>query len=86
MLLVMCAPKLLGVLSSFPVAFLSNPLIYFIICICLVLDSIGLCSGAWFIALILKQLVGFQADEVVYIGKPEQRAAAARAVADDEEA
>jgi hypothetical protein len=71
------------VASSFPVAFLSNPLIYFIIRVCLVLDSIGLCSGAWFMALIHKQLVGFQVDEV-YIGTPAERAAAAKAT--DEEA
>ena len=70
------------VASSFPVAFLSNPLIYFIIRICLVLDSIGLCSGAWFMARVHKRLVGFQVDEV-YIGTPDERAAAAK-VADEE--
>nr|AXU00142.1 silicon transporter 3 [Ulnaria danica] len=68
--------------SSFPVAFLSNPLIYFIIRVCLLLDAIGLCSAAWLLALIHKQLVGFQIDEV-YIGKPSDRAAAEKAV--DEE-
>jgi Silicon transporter len=48
-----------------------------------VLDSIGLCSGAWFMALIHKQLVGFQVDQV-YVGKPEQHAAAAKEVAGKE--
>ena len=70
------------VASSFPVAFLSNPVIYVIIQICLALDSVGLCSGAWFMALVHKQLVGFQVDEV-YIGTPEERAAAMKAL--DEE-
>jgi hypothetical protein len=71
------------VASSFPVAFLSNPLIYFIIRVCLVLDSIGLCSGAWFMALIHKQIAGYQVDEV-YIGTPEERAAAAKVVDEEE--
>ena len=50
--------------------------------VCLLLDAIGLCSAAWLLALIHKQLVGFQIDEV-YIGKPSDRAAAEKAV--DEE-
>lgn len=61
--------------SSFPLAFLSNPLIYLIIRLCLLLEATGICSGAWLLALIHKQLVGFQPDEV-YIGSAEERAAA----------
>jgi len=63
------------VASSFPVAFLSNPLIYAIVRVCLVLDSIGICSGAWLMALVHKQLVGYQVDEV-YIGTADERRAA----------
>jgi hypothetical protein len=36
--------------SSFPVAFLSNPLIYVIIRLCLLLEDYGLCSAAWVLA------------------------------------
>jgi len=62
--------------SSFPVAFLSNPLIYVTIQLCLVLEASGVCSAAWLLALIHKAVVGFQLDEV-YIGTSEERAAAA---------
>jgi hypothetical protein len=63
--------------SSFPVAFLSNPLIYAIVRVCLVLDTVGICSAAWLLALVHKQLAGYQVDEV-YIGTPEERAAATK--------
>uniref|UniRef100_A0A7S1BJG6 Uncharacterized protein n=1 Tax=Corethron hystrix TaxID=216773 RepID=A0A7S1BJG6_9STRA len=58
--------------SSFPIAFLSNPIIYIIIRICLILDQIGVCSSAWLLALINKQIMGFQIDDV-YIGNPEEK-------------
>jgi silicon transporter len=61
--------------SSFPVAFLSNPLIYIIIQMCLTLEATGLCSASWLLALIHKQIAGYQLDEV-YIGTPAERAAA----------
>ena len=61
--------------SSFPVAFLSNPLIYLIIRLCLLFETSGLCSAAWLMALIHKQMIGYQLDEV-YIGTPEERAIA----------
>jgi silicon transporter len=59
--------------SSFPLAFLSNPLIYVIIRLCLLLEASGLCSAAWLLALVHKGLAGYQPDEV-YIGTPEERA------------
>jgi hypothetical protein len=59
--------------SSFPVVFLSNPLIYVIIRICLLLEASGLCSAALLLALIHKQIAGYQADEV-YIGTSEELA------------
>jgi hypothetical protein len=61
--------------SSFPIAFLSNPLIYVIIRLCLVLEASGICSAAWLLALFHKQIAGYQLDEV-YVGTPEERAAA----------
>jgi hypothetical protein len=69
--------------SSFPVAFLSNPLVYVIVRICLVLDTVGICSSAWLLALTHKLLVGYQVDEV-YIGTSEEQTAAAKSA--DEEA
>jgi hypothetical protein len=53
--------------ASFPIAFLSNPLVYLILRLCLVLEASGICSAAWLLALINKQMVGFQPDET-YIG------------------
>jgi hypothetical protein len=60
------------VASSFPVAFLSNPIIYAIIRLCLVVEVSGVCSAAWLLAMFHKQLVGYQLDEV-YIGTREER-------------
>jgi hypothetical protein len=53
--------------SSFPAAFLSNPLVYLILRLCLVFEASGICSAAWLLALINKQMAGFQPDET-YIG------------------
>jgi hypothetical protein len=72
------------VASSFPVAFLSNPLIYFIVRVCLLLDNIGICSGAWLMALIHKQCAGYQVDEI-YIGTPDERAASSKVTVDVED-
>jgi len=58
--------------SSFPLAFMSNPLIYLIIRLCLILESTGICSAAWLLALMHKMVAGFQVDEV-YIGSPEEQ-------------
>merc|ERR1711981_1314292 len=53
--------------SSFPLAFMSNPLIYIIIRICLFLEVTGIASAAWVLALIHKSIVLYQPDDV-YIG------------------
>lgn len=60
--------------SSFPVEFLSNPLVYIILRLCLVLEASGLCSAAWILALVQRKLAKFQPDEK-YIGKAEEREA-----------
>jgi hypothetical protein len=59
--------------SSFPLAFLSNPLIYLIIRLCLALELCGICSASWLMAIVHKKLVKYQLDEV-YVGTPEERA------------
>ncbi len=64
--------------SAFPVAYLSNPLIYVMLRLCLTIEASGLCSAAWLLALIHKEVAGFQLDET-YIGTAEERAAAAAA-------
>ena len=66
-------------------AFLSNPLIYVIIRLCLLLEASGVCSAAWLLALVHKQIVGYQLDEV-YVGTPDERAAAKRYDLDLDEA
>jgi magnesium-transporting ATPase (P-type) len=60
--------------SSFSVAFLSNPLVYLILHICLVLEKTGICSAAWLLAFVHKKIVHYQKDKT-YIGTPEDRTA-----------
>ena len=56
------------VASSFPLMFMSNPLIYVIIQMCLVLEKTGICSASWFLALIQKEIINFQPDDA-YLDK-----------------
>jgi len=60
------------VASAFPIAFLSSPITYILLRWCLLLESTGICAGAWVIAAIHKKIAGFQRDEV-YIGTAESR-------------
>ena len=62
------------VASAFPLAFLSNPLVFVLLRLCLLLESTGICHGAWVLAAIHKKIAGFKRDEV-YIGTAEERAA-----------
>jgi hypothetical protein len=50
--------------SAFPVAFLSNPLIYLIIRLCLLLEASGVCSAAWVIALMHRKVARYEPDNV----------------------
>merc|ERR1712087_878823 len=68
------------VAGAFPVAFLSNPVTYILLRICLLLEATGICNGAWVLAAIFKKIFGYQKDEV-YIGTAEERAA--RGMKDD---
>jgi len=61
------------VASAFPIAFLSNPIVYVFLRWCLLLESTGICSGAWVIARIAELATGWKTDEH-YIGTPEDRA------------
>ena len=70
------------VASSFPLAFMSNPLIYIIIRLCLLLEATGICSAAWLFALFHKQIAGFQVDEV-YVGTTEEQEQKRAAAGDD---
>ena len=70
------------VASAFPIAFLSNPLTYVFLRICLWVEATGICAGAWVLAWVHKMIAGFQRDEV-YIGTAEERAA--KNMADDAE-
>jgi silicon transporter len=62
------------VAGSFPIAFLSNPVVFVFLQCALFLEATGICAAAWFLALIQKKICGFQYDEV-YVGTPEERAA-----------
>jgi len=61
--------------SSFPIAFMSNLAIYFIIHLCLILEKSGVCSSAWLLALWHKHIMNYKTDEV-YIGTSKEGAAA----------
>ena len=60
------------VASAFPIAFLSNPLPYIFLVICLAFEATGICQGAWVLAWIMKKTINLQRDEV-YIGTAEER-------------
>ena len=70
--------------SSFSVAFLSNPLVYLILHVCLVLEKTGICSAAWLLAFLHKKIVHYQKDKV-YIGTPDDRTASGSDLELDEE-
>merc|ERR1712176_118301 len=71
------------VAGQFPIAFLSNPIVYVFLQAALFLEATGICAAAWFLAVIQRKILGFQFDEV-YIGTPEERAAKGHADAVDE--
>lgn len=60
--------------STFPVAFLSNCMVYMLLRFCLLLEATGVCSASWVLAWLLQKVWTFQMDET-YIGTPEERAA-----------
>jgi silicon transporter len=62
------------VASTFPVAFLSNYLVYILLRFCLFLEATGVCSASWVLAWLQKRVSDFKIDEE-YIGTPEERAA-----------
>jgi len=62
------------VAGSFPIAFLSNPIVFVFLQCALFLEATGVCAAAWFFALIQRKITGFQFDET-YVGTPEERAA-----------
>jgi len=62
------------VASAFPMAFLSTPLTYFLLRLCLLIEWTGLCQGSWVVARVLKRICGYKRDEL-YIGTAEERAA-----------
>merc|ERR1712100_725365 len=60
------------VAGAFPIAFLSNPVVYFFLRWCLFLESTGICSGAWVIARVAELIMGWKTDER-YVGTAEER-------------
>lgn len=59
--------------SAFPLTFLSFPLVYIFLRVCLFLEATGICNGAWVLAALHKKVTKFQFDEV-YVGTAEDRA------------
>ena len=71
------------VAGAFPIAFLSNPVTFYLLRLCLCLEATGLCNGAWVLAAIHRRISGYQKDEV-YSGTAEERRA--RAMKDESSA
>lgn len=71
------------VAQAFPVAFLSNPVTYLLLRLCLFLEATGICNGAWVLAAIHRRVAGLQKDEV-YIGTAEERRARMAKLSQDE--
>merc|ERR1739838_494889 len=65
------------VADQFPIGFLSTPVTYILLRICLFLEGTGVCNGAWVLAGIHARIAGFQRDEA-YIGTAEERRARGR--------
>jgi len=64
------------VAGAFPIAFLSNPLVYVFLRFCLFLESTGICAGAWVLARGAELVSGWKIDEH-YVGTAEERKAQA---------
>jgi len=62
------------VASAFPIAFLSNPIVYALLNVALAIEFTGICGASFFFGTIHKKIAGFQLDEV-YVGTAEERAA-----------
>ena len=71
------------VAGAFPIAFLSNPIVYLFLQLALLIEALGFCSAAWFFGMLQRKCMGYQFDEV-YVGTPEERVT--KGFADDEEA
>mmetsp|Transcript_14561 Transcript_14561/g.31771 ORF Transcript_14561/g.31771 Transcript_14561/m.31771 type:complete len:595 (+) Transcript_14561:377-2161(+) len=55
------------VASSFPLAFLSNPVVFVLLHVCLALEQSGICSASWLLARLCQKVAGLQSDDV-YLG------------------
>lgn len=49
--------------AAFPIVFLSNPIVSVLLRICWTLEASGVCSAAWLLAQIHKEIAGYQLDE-----------------------
>lgn len=63
--------------SSFPLAFLSNPLASFIIRICILVENSGVCYSSWIIAALHRRVAGYKLDEQ-YLGKASELSSTSR--------
>merc|ERR1711970_85515 len=59
------------VAGAFPIAFLSNPIVYVFLRFCLLLEASGICAGAWVLASIAELVTGWKTDEH-YVGTAEE--------------
>lgn len=72
--------------SCFPVLFLSNPIVYWIIQLCLIVEVSGVCSAAWPLALIQKRYIfGYKLDEHYLDGNKQEEEAAQEEAAQEQQ-
>ena len=69
--------------SSYPLLFMSNPLIYIIIRACFLLEATGICAASWLIAVVMRIVFRLKNDNV-YLGDGDDMATAAAAAAAEE--
>jgi len=49
--------------SGYPLLFMSNPIIYLVIHVCLLLDATGLCSASWALGGVHRKVASYKPDE-----------------------
>jgi len=69
--------------STFPLGFMSNPVVYVLIRICLILEGTGLASSAWLLALAIKKIVNLNPDEE-YLEETEDEEVGLTSIKEDE--
>jgi hypothetical protein len=58
--------------ASYPIVFLSNPIVYILIRLCLYIEMSGICSSAWILAYVHTKLMNYKNDEIYMSGSHDE--------------